>query len=248
MAGLGVLALWQPALAAGVFVDVAGELAFLTAPQRRALSGRLVSSNGTETDASIYVLDARFPRRSYALIELHLPYVVTTQETGLEYGLGDLLIRARARLYQSPKRILHLLCTFRTGSGTSRVFPYASQSNDLDFAIGYVDTLELFDLWASMGGAYVGRAPESLPEDELHGHFGHVGAGIGIRATSGVTVGFSLSVAFFEGGRSREIYLGTLDYQRSQWLALTISAHVEGSKREERVSDSAVAAGIRVFY
>ncbi|MCK5406932.1 MAG: hypothetical protein KAJ37_05745, partial [Candidatus Krumholzibacteria bacterium] len=69
MAGLGILALWQPALAVGVFVDVAGELAFLTAPQRRALSGRLVSSNGTETDASIYVLDARFPRRSYALIE-----------------------------------------------------------------------------------------------------------------------------------------------------------------------------------
>jgi hypothetical protein len=248
LVGLGVLALWQPVLAAGVFVDVAGELAFLTAPQRRALSGRLVRSNGTETDAAIYVLDARFPLRSHALIELDLPYVVTTEESKLEYGLGDLSLRARARLYQSPKRILHVLCTFRTGSGSSRVFPYASQSNDLDFAIGYVDTLELFDLWASMGGAYVGRAPENQPEDERHGHFGHVGAGIGIRATSGLTVGLTMTAAFFEGGRSRELYLGTLDYRRSQWMTLTFSAHAESGKREERVSDSAVAAGIRVFY
>jgi hypothetical protein len=248
LAGLGVLALWQPVLAAGVFVDVAGELAFLTAPQRRAMTGRLVRSNGSESDASIYILDARFPLRSYALVELDLPFVVTAQESGLEYGLGDLSLRARARVFQAPKRVLHLLCTFRTGTGTSQVFPYASQSNDLDFAIGYVDTLELFNLWASMGGAYVGRAPESQPEDELHGHFGHVGVGIGIRATTGLIVGFSLTAAFFEGGRSRELYLSTLDYQSSQWLALTFSAHAESGKPEERVSDSAVAAGIRVFY
>jgi hypothetical protein len=239
---------WQPALAVGVYLDVAGDLTFLTAPRERALAGRLVRSNGDEAEASIYVLDAAFPVRSYALVELNLPLITLVEPSRVESGLGDLSIRARARLFRQPKRVLHLVANFRTGSGTTRVYPYSSQSTDLRVAIGYVDTLELFGVWSSVGGTYVSREPKNRPEDELHGPSGHVAAGIHIPIATGLRIGAGLVAVFFEAGRAREIYLATLDYHRSQRLVLMFSAQAEGGRSEERVSDSVVSAGLRVYY
>jgi hypothetical protein len=88
-----------------------------------------------------------------------------------------------------------------------------------------------------------------VPEDELHGHYGRVGGGVFVPFASGaLRLGAGGMGIFYESGRSRVILLATIDYWRSQWLMFTASAHAEGGDVEERVSDYAVTAGIRVFY
>jgi hypothetical protein len=236
------------AFAAGVYVDVAGDVAFLTAPRYYTLAGRLVRSNGADADASIYILNAAFPVRSWALVELDLPFVTVALPSTVETGLGDLSIRARAELYNKSERAVRLLSGLRTGTGTSRVYPYSSESIDLEVGIGYVDSLEMFHIWASGTGAYVSKAPEDLPEDELHGNLARLGLGLHIPVVTSLNVGVGVTALFYEAGRSREIYLCNIDFRRSDWLVLGFAAHVEGGDAEERVGDTAFIGGLRIYY
>ncbi len=249
LGGLGVLLSWNPTLAAGVYVDAAGELAFLTAPQSRALAGRIARSNGEAADASLFFIAAAFPVKSSSLVEIDIPVVSFLDTTEVVTGFGDVTIRARTRLYGSPGRILHLIGALRTGTGTTRVWPYSSRSVDLRVGVGYVDTLKVLRLWVAGSGAYVSREPEDVPENELHGHFGRVGAGLAFPFAQGaLSVGAGVMAAFFESGRSRELLFTTFDYRRSQWLTFNLFAHFEGGDRDERVSEYAVGGGFRVFY
>jgi hypothetical protein len=247
--GFGVLVSFHPTRAAGVYVDAAGAVAFLTAPQSKALSGRIARSNGEESDASLYFLDARFPVRSSGLVELNIPAISFIDTSEVVTGFGDLTIRGRVRLYHSSRRVLHLIAALRTGTGTTRVYPYASRSVDLEAGLAYVDTLSVLQMWASGSGAYVSKAPEDVPEEELHGSFGRVGGGLNFPfARETLNVGVGVMVGFFESGRTRELLFSTFDYYRSQWLAFNLFAHIEGGDPEERVSDYAVGGGFRVFY
>jgi hypothetical protein len=249
LAGLCVFTPWQAANTAGVYIDVAGDVAFLLAPSTRELSGRVVRSNGESVDASIYFIDARFPLKSHSLVELNLPFISIVDPPEVVTGFGDFAIRARTHLYTRPGLAFRLLGGIRTGTGTNRVYPYSSQSLDLEAGIGYVDTLDMFDVWAAAGGAYVAREPEYLPEEDLHGHHGRVSAGLSFPFRSvGLDVGMSVMAVFYEAGRAREIYLGTVDYRRSQWFSITFAVHLEGGDVDERVGDTAVTGGLRVFY
>jgi hypothetical protein len=249
---VGLCVLWSgsPTLAAGVFVDAAGEVAFLTAPQARALSGRLFRSNGETADATLYILDATFAINSGSLVEVDIPFVSFLDTTEVVTGFSDLTIRARTRLYHSPGRTLRLIAGLRTGTGTTRVWPYSSRSFDLEAGIAYVDTLSMFHLWASASGAYVGQQPKNdVAENERHDHYGRVTAGLKFPFGRGASIlGLGVMAGFFEGGRSRELLLATFDHRRSEWLSFTLAAHVEGGNQEERVSNYAVGAGVRVFY
>jgi len=248
VATLGVLISWNPARAAGVYVDAAGAVAFLTAPQAKALAGRIARSQGEMTDASIYFIDATWPVKSYALVELDIPFINLVDTSTVETGLGDVTIRARARVYHAPTRTLHLLGALRTGTGTTQVWPYSSESLDAEAGLGYVDTLKIFDLWASATGAYVGREPADKPEDELHGHFARFSAGLNVPFAGGLNVAAGVTSMLYEAGRSRHLFLAVIDYQRSQWLRITFSGHIEGGERDERVGDYAIVVGARVYY
>jgi len=247
--GLGVLLPWNPTHAAGVYVDAAGVVAFLTAPQSKALTGRIARSNGEAADASLYFLDARFTARSSGLVEVNIPVISFLDSAEVVTGFGDVTIRGRVRLYQSPGRVLNALAAFRTGTGTTRVYPYSSRSVDLEAGLGYVDTLSVLQLWVLGSGAYVSKEPEDVPENELHGHFGRIGLGLNLPfAGESLNVGLGVMAAFYEAGRSREILFTTFDYHRSQSLTINLFAHTEGGEREERVSEYAVGGGFRVFY
>ena len=249
LAGLSVLLPWNTALAAGVYVDAAGEIAFLTAPQARALAARLGRSHGSDGDANLYFVEAAFPLKNGTLFEIDIPIITFLDTTIVETGFGDVTLRARTRLYHAPTRVLQLTGALRTGTGTLAVWPYSSRSIDLQMGIAYVDTLDHFQLWVWGGGAYVSKEPEDVPEDELHGHYGRIGGGMFFPFASGaLRLGAAFMGIFYEAGRSREVLLTTIDYRRSQWLTFTASAHAELGDREERVSDYAVMAGIRVFY
>ena len=246
---MGVLLSWNPTHAAGVYVDAAGVVAFFTAPQSKALAGRIARSNGEAADASLYILDARFPVKSSGLVEINIPVISFLDTSEVVTGFGDLTIRGRVRLYHSPSRILHAIAALRTGTGTTRVWPYSSRSVDLELGLAYVDTFSVLQLWASGSGAYVAKEPEDVPENELHGHFGRVGLGLNLPfAGEALNVGLGVMTAFFESGRSRELLFTTFDYYRSQWLTFNLFAHVEGGDRDERVSEYAVGGGFRIFY
>lgn len=248
LTGLILLSFCRATFAAGVYVDAGGNVAFLLAERSYALSGRVARSNGDNIDATLYYLDAAFPVKSWGLVELNIPFVSTMKSSTLEFGLGDLVIRARADLYRGSQRVFRVMSSLRTGTGTERVYPFSSESIDFKLGIAYVDTLEYFRVWASGGGALVEKAPESVPEDQLHGDFGQLAAGLQIPIATGLNVGAGMTALFFESGRSREIYIGTVDYWRSRWLVISFSAHVEGGDVEQRVGDTAVTGGLRVYY
>jgi hypothetical protein len=247
VATLGLLMPFSRTLAAGLYIDADGEISFLNSPQKRAIRGRLARSEGTEPNASLYLLDVTIPVKSYALVEVDIPFVALEQ-VDVERGFGDVTIRARARLFERPRRKLYLISSLRTGSGTTRVYPYASQSIDLEAGAAYVDTLGHFDWWASATGAYVTREPGGIPEDQLHGDFGRIGAGIDVTAIRSLRVGAGAMAAFFGEGRYRQLYIVMLQYRRSQWMTLSLSGHAEGAKESERVGDYAIVAGVRVCY
>lgn len=244
---LALLALPRPALATGLYLDATGAVTFLTSPQSRALSGRLARTEGTDPDATIYLLDVTLPIRDYALVEVDIPFVALEQQD-VERGLGDATIRARARLFERPTRKLYLISSLRTGSGTTRVYPFASQSIDIEAGLAYVDTLTHFDWWISAAGAWVLREPEGIPEEQAHGNFGQFGLGLDLTAVRPIRFGLGVVSAVFAEGRSRLVYLAVLGYQRSQWLTLSLAGQMEGGREEYRVGDYSVTAGIRVYY
>jgi hypothetical protein len=249
MGGLGVVSPWNPTLAAGVYLDAAGEVAFLTAPQSKALSGRIARSGGEPADASLFFLDASFAVKSTSLVEVDIPAVSLLGAEKVITGFGDVTIRGRTRLYAAPRRVLHLIGGLRTGTGAKHLFPYASRTVDLEVGVGYVDTLDVLQLWASGSGAYVGDQPDEVPDEDRHGHFGRVGAGVKFPFSEGtVNVGLGVMAVFFEAGRTRELLLADFFYHRSAWLTFTLFAHVEGGDRDERIGEYAAGGGFRVFY
>jgi hypothetical protein len=244
---LALLAAPRPSLAAGLYLDATGAVTFLNSPQNRALTGRLARTEGTDPDATIYLLDVTLPVRDYALVEVDIPFIALEQQD-VERGLGDVTLRARARLFARPTRKLFLVSSLRTGSGTTRVYPFASQSIDIEAGLAYVDTLSYFDWWISATGAWVLREPEGIPEDQAHGNFGRFGLGFDVTAVKSMRFGLGATGAVFGEGRTRLVYLAVVRYERSQWLGLSIALQAEGGKEEYRVGDGAVTAGIRVNY
>jgi hypothetical protein len=246
---LGVLLSWNPTLAAGVYYDAAGEVAFLIAPQSRALAGRIVRSNGDAADASLMFVDLVFPVRSSSLVEVDIPVVSFLDTSEVVTGFGDVTVRGRTRLYGAPRRILHLTGALRTGTGTSRVFPYTSKSIDFEAGLAYVDTLSVLQYWAWAVGAYASNQPKDTPEEELYGPYGRLSGGIGLPFASGsLNLGLGLTAAFFEAGRTRELVFAGLDYRRSPWIRFMVFGHVESGDSDERVSDYAAGAGLWVIY
>lgn len=245
---LGVSQAPKTTIAAGVYVDVAGDVAFLTSTQAHALAGRIIRSDGSDADASLYVLDLAFTVRSYALLELDIPIVTKVEPNSVVTGIGDLVLRFRARVYQKPRRVFHVLSAFRAGNGTTDVYPFASQSLDLEVGIGYVDSLDYVHVWATAGGAFVARQPENIPEEDLHGGNGRVSAGLRFPFTARLSAGVGATALVYGSNRAREIYIVTVDYRRSQRLNFALAAHVEGGRSAERVGDTSLTAGLRVYY
>jgi len=234
--------------AAGVYEDTAGETAFLSAPHKRAIFPRIIRTNEDEKDASIYVLSVSYPLRSYLLVEVEQSYITVSSPADIRNGFGDLKLRARAGLFNRGGRAVRLNGFFRTGSGTRRLFPYSSQSMDVGLGVSYVDSLETFHYWGTLGAAVVKREPRNLPDSDAHENHGYAAAGLRLPLTPNVVVGAGMTVLLFRSGASREIYLCSLDLGFTETTRIIFAAHAEAGKREERVSDLALTGGIRVHF
>lgn len=233
-----------PARAVGVYEDAVGQAGFLFSGHRAGLRGAVIRTNGGERDASIFLISGSYPLRDNMLLQVELPFISLINGPDVESAFGDVHVRARMRLAGGTRRVLHAIGGLRVGSGTRRVYPYSSQSYDLELAVGYVDTLDILHVWAQAGGGAVKREPEGLDEEDRHENFARVGGGLALPFGSILHVRLGLSGLVYRSGRTRELYFTQLQYRYSPGLEIRLSAHAEAGKPEERVSDLALTAAI----
>lgn len=234
---------------AGVYEDAAGTAGFLLAPQRASAHSTLTRTNAAGLDASIFTLDATFPVRPWLLLQVEQPFIALSDSTDIETGFGDLAIRARARVAGGKGRALSLYAGWRTGSGTTRLFPYASQTFDLGLGLGYADTLAAaIDVWALATGVSVKRRLKGFPGASALADFARLNGGVGLHVGAGLTVRAGASGLFYRGGAARAIYFGELGLGPSPAIELRVGAHAEAGDRADRVSDSAIFASVSTYF
>jgi hypothetical protein len=238
----------EPARATGVYEDAVGLAGFVFAPHRGALRAAIIRTNDDHRDASVFAVAGRYPLRDNLLIQVDVPFVSLAVPSSIRTGFGDPCLRARLRVWGGDRRVLHALGGIRVGTGTTRVYPYASQSYDFDLAVGYVDTLEVLDLWAMVGGVVVKREPEGLEEDDRHENFARAGGGLGLPFGSAISLRLGANALLFRSGRVRELYFAQLQYRYSPSLELRVSTHAEAGEPAERVSDLAITAAVHTLF
>jgi hypothetical protein len=247
------LIVWLPAChprearAIGVYEDAVGQAGFLFAPQRGGVRGAVIRTNDSDLDASIFSLAVNYSLRQNLLLQLEQPYVTLIDPADIESGFGDLHARARLRLVGGDGRALHAIGGLRLGTGTRRLFPYSSQSFDLELALGYVDSLDVLHVWASAGGGFVERLPDALSDPPRHADFSRLGGGFAFPFGSAIYLRLGACGLLYRGGGAREIYFSQLQYRRSNSIELRAAVHAEAGESVERVSDLALTVSILAF-
>ncbi len=236
------------ARAAGVFEDVVAEAGFFYAPQRNAVTARLTATDAPLVRASVVVMGARFALSPRVLFEIEQPFVTASSDAdGLATGFGDLRLRLRASLAHVPGRNLSLVLGVGTGSGTTDVFPYASQALELGAALAWSDTLAAMEYWAAAGGVLVRRAAGGLPPERRHAGFARVSAGIAV-PIGRAALRLGGTYLSFEGGFGREVYFAEAAWDALERFRFALAGSLEGGKDAVRVTDAALTLRMTVSF
>ena len=237
-----------PAAAVGVYDDH-GRLSFLLrAPRTSALDGRAVRTDADGHQAALYLLSARFPLKSYFLIQPEVSFISLSAGDDIETGFGDFVIKVRSRLWSWTSGRLYQVSSMRTGSGKSSLFPYSTGSIDTEAGFGVVDSLDVFSWWASFSGTYVTRLHNTLENAELHGNFASLGGGIVLPLFDRVDFQLGGMGHIFRSGPSREVYFIDVDIPYSNAIVMNVLLQAEGGSRDGRAGDFAFGVGFRVSY
>ncbi|MDH3196728.1 MAG: hypothetical protein OEO21_00655 [Candidatus Krumholzibacteria bacterium] len=239
----------REARAVGVYEDAAGYAGFLVAPHRTSAVARFIGTDTEDTRASMVHFAGRFAPRPGLLVDLELPFITTAVPgRDIQSGFGDLRVRLRQDLWRGRHARLALAADLGTGTGTGRVFPYASESLEFGLALAYVDTLDILHWWASAGGAIVGRQSDEAAALGLVDDYGRVGAGLMVPLGGRTGVRLGLSVLLFESGITRDVYFARVHWDYSKALRLVAGAQIEAAPGEDRATDTAGEAGIVVYF
>jgi len=236
------------ARAIGIYEDAAEAAGFLSSVPQGAVQGRLVITDAQGTEASIFLMSATFLVNEWFLLQLELPHVTTSLDgRELESTLGDLRFRGRFDVATRMSRTFRLTWEVGTGSGTGRVFPYSSQAVEFAGAVALTDTLEVFEYWASAGGATFQRVPAGLAEQEEIVNFWRFTGGVAVPfGTLGLRLGTSVLV--FRGGGSRDHYFARLTWDHDRLIRLFATAQIEGGASDQRVTDTSADVGMTVYF
>lgn len=245
------------ARSAGVYLDASRETGFLLSGHRATFDSRMILCRDG-ADVTQYVASAAFPAREYLLVEVEQNYITVSGGSTIFSGFGDTRIRSRTRLWQAPRRVLHLLAGVTAGNGNTRLYPYSSQTIDMELALGFVDSTAGLRWWAVAGGARVERVPKQvrdgddvlldLSEEQLHGHYLRAGAGVElpVRDLFGV-IGGAAAVRY-RTGAVRVLLFGQARYYHTDQFVLHADVQVEAGDTAERVNDASLAAGLTVRF
>ncbi len=233
--------------AAGIYEDAPAESAFLLSPRQIVVRGTLEFTSGG-AEGSVYRLLAAFPVRSAFYVSVDQPFVALTDSSHIETGLGDLRLRARARLWGGGGRAVYLLGFLSAGTGNSRFFPYSSQTIDVNASAGYADSLGTLTVWAIAGFTWVSNYPDNQVIVAACTDYLRVSAGASLALGSKTAVGAGALVLSYEGDTRRDLLFATGTYQWTGALGLFADVQVETGPVGDRVNDWGAIGGVSVGF
>jgi hypothetical protein len=245
LAAAGVTLLPERADSAGVYENAAAESAFLFAPQRIALRASLEVSRGDSLDATIYRFYAAFPVRTAFLVAVEEPLVSASDNAGIDSGLGDLVVRLRARLF-GRTRCLWAVGSLGAGTGERRLFPYSSESVDIAASFAYTDSVGVLDVFLSAGLVWAQRIPEELAG--LHDDYARFSAGAGLRAGNAEIRAGLIAQQYSRLDAHREMAFAGAGLRWTESLRFFLEGQVETGPVGDRASDWAATAGVAVHF
>jgi len=236
------------ARALGVFEDAPGEAGFLFARHQTSVGATFHRTSGPGDDASVFALAAYFPARRGVLVQVEQPFIAVARPSDIESAFGDLTARARVRLLGANGRALSLLGCLRAGSGTARLYPYSSQSYDMQLGVGYVDSLRVVHVWAMAEGIVTKRVPKRLTDDTKHEDFARLAGGLTLPLGRALAARGGGTALLYRSGGRRALVFAELQYDYTSAIEIVVSGQAETLERARRVSDYVLTAGIRTYF
>jgi len=239
----------REARAVGVYEDAAGYAGFVVAPHRTSVLARFIRTNADSAAASMVVFVGRFAPRPGFVLDLELPFLTTRVEGAeIESGFGDLRVRLRQDLWAGRSARISLSGDIGTGTGTGRVFPYASESLEFGVALAAVDTLDLLHWWAVAGVTIVGREPAEFEALGLLDDYIRTGAGLMIPFGARVGLRMGLSVLVFENRETRDAYFLRAHWDYSSAVRIMAGAQIEATSDDRGNTGASAEAGFVVYF
>jgi hypothetical protein len=249
VAASAVILFWWPlkAGAAGIYENAAAEPAFLLSPRRITLSADLDFARKDPTEAAIYRIGATFPLRTVFAIGLEQNFVSVSDDDDIESGVGDLTIRADARVWGRNQRSIVLLGYLAGGTTKQEFFPYSTKTLDVSTSLAYVDTLGNATAYAIAGKTFVNRKEGERPVDVRHDDNWRFSAGAAIgggdvRVQTGTIYTYTVDRA------ERWMWYGAVSVIASDELVVRAGIQFETGEETQRVSDWSANAGLTVRF
>lgn len=234
---------------AGVYENAATESALLISPQRIAVRATVEIASGPGMDATLFRALAAFPPRSWFLFWVEMPLVSVTDADGIEAGDGDLLLRARARLWGNGGRALALLLNVGTGTGNTRFFPYSAQTLDVGPSIGYVDSLGAVQPFVIVGYQWVSRVDEDrYTDDTTPANHSRFTAGTDIDLGPRTDVRGGVVLHFYNTGAERALVFAGTRYEWTPTFRAIAEGQIEVGPESQQVGDWSLTAGLSVRF
>lgn len=232
----------------GIFEDAVGRAGFLSSPWQPSIRARINVTDSDSTTASTVVFAANFRVTSWFLLQVEQPYITAQlDQEVIESGFGDLRLRGQFRLWHREHRRLAMEWELGTGTGTTRVFPYATQSLEFVAGLVWVDTLRVVEYWAEVAYETVNRRPDDIIIERVLIDFSRLSAGLALPAGP-VGLRLGSSFLFFQEGRTREVYFAQLTWDHRPHFRFFGSAQLEGGSSEDRVTDATAGVGMIVYF
>ncbi len=238
----------ETAAGAGLFEDFGESSSFLLSPRVQSVSVAATRTEDEGRDAFLYSLYATYAIKSTFLLQAEQSFITISSPQGIEGGAGDFRVRLRAKLHSSAGRAMYFTSALRSGSGSRRVFPYASGSVDATIGFAVVDSLSLLNYWGEGSVSAVWRGPEGYDDSSAHDNYAIISAGVSFPVHDSFDIRFFGAGYFLISGPMREIYGVFVSYRPSSFMSVFASLQIEGGKTEERVTDIAAVAGARIYY
>jgi hypothetical protein len=200
-------------------------------------------------DATMYRILASFPARSWFLFWVEMPLVSVSESDEIESGPGDLLLRARARVWGKDGRALALLATLGTGSGNLKYFPYSSQTLDVCTSVGFVDSVGAVQPFVVVGYEWMNRVDEDrYTSDTAPANFLRATAGTDFDLGSRTHLRGGAMFHWYDTAAKRTLLFAGGDYDWTPVLRLVAEGQVEVGPEAQRVGDWSLTAGLTVLF
>ena len=231
----------------GIFEDAVGRAGFIYAPFNASAQSRITVTDSDSTTASTVVFALDFVVAHWFLLEVEQPYITAAiGQNEIESGFGDLRLRGHFRLWSKEHSRLTLSWELGTGTGTTKVIPYATQALEFVAGVAWVDTLNVLEYWGEIGYEYINRRPDDIIVERVLANFGRFSAGVAIpMGPLGLRLGTSI---LFNDDRTRDHYFAQLTFDRRPHFRFFGAAQIEGGKKEDRVADATASVGMVVYF